>query len=95
MSGDFRQSPERRLPGRLRAARRRRRAGPDGHAPRPASSPAPRKRRWLDRYEDAGIPKLSKSIDWGWFEWFMRPIFDLLTVPVPRTSAISASRSSA
>jgi YidC/Oxa1 family membrane protein insertase len=32
----------------------------------------------LDRYEDAGIPKLSKSIDWGWFEWFMRPIFDLL-----------------
>jgi len=33
---------------------------------------------WLDRYEDAGITKLSKSIDWGWFEWFMRPIFDLL-----------------
>ena len=32
----------------------------------------------LDRYEDMGIPKLSKSIDWGWFEWFMRPIFDLL-----------------
>ena len=25
-----------------------------------------------------GIPKLSKSIDWGWFEWFMRPIFSLL-----------------
>jgi YidC/Oxa1 family membrane protein insertase len=33
---------------------------------------------WLDRYEDARIPKLSKSIDWGWFEFFMRPIFDLL-----------------
>jgi YidC/Oxa1 family membrane protein insertase len=32
----------------------------------------------LDQYEAAGIPKLSKSIDWGWFEWFMRPIFDLL-----------------
>ncbi len=32
----------------------------------------------LDKYEAAGIPKLSKSIDWGWFEWFMRPIFDLL-----------------
>ncbi|MBA3667002.1 MAG: membrane protein insertase YidC [Sphingomonas sp.] len=32
----------------------------------------------LDRYEDQGITKLSKSIDWGWFEWFMRPIFDLL-----------------
>ena len=33
---------------------------------------------WLDRYEAAGITKISKSIDWGWFEWFMRPIFDLL-----------------
>jgi YidC/Oxa1 family membrane protein insertase len=32
----------------------------------------------LDRYEAAGIAKISKSIDWGWFEWFMRPIFDLL-----------------
>jgi YidC/Oxa1 family membrane protein insertase len=32
----------------------------------------------LDRYENMGIPKLSKSVDWGWFEWFMRPIFDLL-----------------
>ena len=33
---------------------------------------------WLDRYESAGITKLSKAIDWGWFEWFMRPIFGLL-----------------
>jgi len=32
----------------------------------------------LDRYEEMGIPHLSKAIDWGWFEWFMRPIFDLL-----------------
>ena len=32
----------------------------------------------LNRYEEAGIPKLSKAIDWGWFEWFMRPIFNLL-----------------
>ena len=32
----------------------------------------------LDRYEAAGIAELSNSIDWGWFEWFMRPIFDLL-----------------
>ena len=32
----------------------------------------------LDQYESAGIPKISKAIDWGWFEWFMRPIFDLL-----------------
>ena len=33
---------------------------------------------FLDRYEKAGIPKLTKAIDWGWFEWFMRPIFGLL-----------------
>ena len=32
----------------------------------------------LDSYEEVGIPQLSKSIDWGWFEWFMRPIFDVL-----------------
>jgi YidC/Oxa1 family membrane protein insertase len=37
-----------------------------------------KEKAWLDRYEDAGIPKLSKSIDGGWFEWFMRPIFALL-----------------
>ncbi|HJS39863.1 MAG TPA: membrane protein insertase YidC, partial [Sphingomicrobium sp.] len=32
----------------------------------------------LDRYDAAGIDQLSKAIDWGWFEWFMRPIFNLL-----------------
>ena len=37
-----------------------------------------KEKAWLDRYEAAGITKLSKSIDWGWFEWFMRPIFSLL-----------------
>jgi YidC/Oxa1 family membrane protein insertase len=37
-----------------------------------------KEKAWLDRYEDQGIIKLSKSIDWGWFEFFMRPIFDLL-----------------
>jgi len=37
-----------------------------------------KEKAWLDRYEDAGIPKLTKAIDWGWFELFMRPIFDLL-----------------
>jgi YidC/Oxa1 family membrane protein insertase len=37
-----------------------------------------KEKKWLDVYEAAGIIKLSKSIDWGWFEWFMRPIFDLL-----------------
>ena len=37
-----------------------------------------KEKAWLDRYEDAGIVKISKAIDWGWFEFFMRPIFDLL-----------------
>ena len=45
---------------------------------RRACSPAPRRRPGSTAMRDAGIPKLSKSIDWGWFEWFMRPIFDLL-----------------
>ena len=34
----------------------------------------------LDRYEQAGIPLLSYAIDWGWFWFFARPIFDLLLV---------------
>ena len=37
-----------------------------------------KEKSWLDRYESAGIPKFTKAIDWGWFEFFMRPIFDLL-----------------
>ncbi len=37
-----------------------------------------KEKEWLDGYEQQGIAKLSKSIDWGWFEWFMRPIFSLL-----------------
>jgi YidC/Oxa1 family membrane protein insertase len=37
-----------------------------------------KEKAWLYRYEEAGIAKLSPSLDWGWFEWFMRPIFDLL-----------------
>ena len=37
-----------------------------------------KEKSWLDRYENAGIPKLTKAIDWGWFEFFMRPIFNLL-----------------
>ncbi|MES2494055.1 MAG: membrane protein insertase YidC [Pseudomonadota bacterium] len=32
----------------------------------------------LDRYEDAGITNFGKSIDWGWFFWFEKPIFWLL-----------------
>ncbi len=34
----------------------------------------------LDRYEAAGIPLLSYAIDWGWFWFFARPIFDLLVI---------------
>ncbi len=33
----------------------------------------------LDRYEDGGIAKFGLSIDWGWFRWFEKPIFWLLT----------------
>lgn len=35
---------------------------------------------WLDRYDRAGIPQFSYAIDWGWFHWFMIPIFDLLLI---------------
>ena len=37
-----------------------------------------KEKQFLDRYENEGVTSLSKSIDWGWFEWFMRPIFNLL-----------------
>nr|WP_294846503.1 membrane protein insertase YidC [uncultured Sphingomonas sp.] len=33
---------------------------------------------WLKQYESEGVTDLSKAIDWGWFEWFMRPIFAVL-----------------
>jgi YidC/Oxa1 family membrane protein insertase len=33
----------------------------------------------LDRYQnEGGVAKFDKAIDWGWFEWFMKPIFKLL-----------------
>jgi YidC/Oxa1 family membrane protein insertase len=32
----------------------------------------------LKAYENAGIPGLTRAIDWGWFRWFMIPIFQLL-----------------
>jgi YidC/Oxa1 family membrane protein insertase len=38
-----------------------------------------KEKRLLDRYEQAGVPLLSYAIDWGWFWFFARPIFDLLT----------------
>ena len=37
-----------------------------------------KEKSWLDNYETAGIPQFSYAIDWGWFHWFMIPIFDLL-----------------
>jgi YidC/Oxa1 family membrane protein insertase len=37
-----------------------------------------KEKNWLNRYEAAGIPQFSYAIDWGWFHWFMIPIFDLL-----------------
>ena len=33
----------------------------------------------LNRYQNQlGVAKFDKAIDWGWFEWFMKPIFMLL-----------------
>ncbi len=32
----------------------------------------------LDGYEDAGIANFGLAIDWGWFRWFVVPIFWLL-----------------
>jgi YidC/Oxa1 family membrane protein insertase len=77
MSADFRRSPSGGYQADYALA-------PNTLAPGQASATQVRlfagakEKAWLDRYESAGIPKLSKSIDWGWFEWFMRPIFDLL-----------------
>lgn len=33
----------------------------------------------LDAYQDAGISKFGFAIDWGWFRWFEKPIFWLLS----------------
>ena len=84
---------ERQLPQERRAARYQadyaaraddRRPGPGRQRRKTRLFAGAKEKAWLDRYESAGIAKLSKSIDWGWFEWFMRPIFDLLHVAVPR-----------
>ncbi|WP_164157055.1 membrane protein insertase YidC, partial [Sandarakinorhabdus rubra] len=32
----------------------------------------------LDRYTEAGIPRLDKAVSWGWFEVIAKPIFTLL-----------------
>ena len=34
--------------------------------------------RWLDAYSDSLGTPLERAIDWGWFRWFMIPIFALL-----------------
>ena len=33
----------------------------------------------LDKYEAAGITNFGLAIDWGWFRWFEKPIFGLLS----------------
>jgi YidC/Oxa1 family membrane protein insertase len=32
----------------------------------------------LDRYSEQLGTELERAIDWGWFRWFMKPIFSLL-----------------
>ena len=32
----------------------------------------------LDAYQDGGIAQFGRAIDWGWFEWFEKPILWLL-----------------
>jgi YidC/Oxa1 family membrane protein insertase len=32
----------------------------------------------LDRYSDTLGTEIERAIDWGWFRWFMKPIFSLL-----------------
>jgi YidC/Oxa1 family membrane protein insertase len=32
----------------------------------------------LEAYDDQLGTRIDKAIDWGWYEWFMRPIFSLL-----------------
>jgi YidC/Oxa1 family membrane protein insertase len=34
--------------------------------------------RLLDRYSDSLGTPIDRAIDWGWFRWFMKPIFSLL-----------------
>ena len=77
-TASFRKSATRRLPGRLLPMRRSIVAPGQAVTSETRLFAGAKEKSSLDRYENAGITKLSKSIDWGWFEWFMRPIFDLL-----------------
>jgi YidC/Oxa1 family membrane protein insertase len=36
----------------------------------------------LEAYDDQLGTRIDKAIDWGWYEWFMRPIFTLAAVAV-------------
>jgi YidC/Oxa1 family membrane protein insertase len=77
MSADFRKSPgggyqadyalnqKALAPGQSEATQTRLFAGAKEYGP-------------LKTYQAAGIDQLSRAIDWGWFRWFMIPIFDLL-----------------
>ena len=73
------QEPKRRLPGGLCARTGDGRPRPDSHHKGPALCRGEGE-GLLDRYEQAGIPLLSYAIDWGWFWFFARPIFDLLVI---------------
>ena len=75
--GQLPQERQRRLSGRLRRIAVRGGSGPGGRQREARCSPAPGENAPRP-LRNEGITKLSKSIDWGWFEWFMRPIFNLL-----------------
>ena len=86
-----RAAPTRPIMRRSRRSSRRARRSP----PKPACSPAPRKRRWLDRYEQAGIPKLSQVDRLGLVRMVHAADFRPADLAVQAHSAISAWRSSA
>ena len=95
VDASYRRGRQRRLPGRRRPPR------PTIVAPGKAATTTShffagaKEIALLDDYEDQlGIAQFDKAIDWGWFCWFMKPIFYAARLAVPRRSAISASRSS-
>ena len=59
-----------RQPGRSRAGRPTRYAR--------TCSPAPRRSSCSNAIRTSSAPPLERAIDWGWFHWFMKPIFSLL-----------------
>ena len=75
IAASFRKSAGRRLPGRLcrRAGDRRSRARRSTSETRLFAGA--KEKDCSTAMRRRGSPSFSKSIDWGWFEWFMRPIF--------------------